>query len=318
MCRQRKNTLVMGTVALLIGAGCAHDWDNRVLPPEEALGWKAAEADRIYDGGGLYEYMNGAAEVYRALDVQGVLTRRYAREGQPEILCDLFDMGSDAGAYGAYHHDAREGRDAGIGRESELVDGALAFWKGPYFAHFMIFERTEESAVAMLNLARALAQSIPEEGEIPKIVQALPMTGLVQGQIHYFHTALSLNLHYFVAGENILHLGAETEAVLARYRAEIPPDAGPEMGRYSLLLIRYPEEAAAASALQSFLGAYLPGADGRGMAQKSDGQWVGAIQRKEFVCVVLDAVSSALARRVMGEAARNLEGYAAWQAATED
>ena len=318
MNHQLKNILVMGTVALLTGAGCAYDWDNRVLPPEETLGWKAVEADRVYDADGLYEYMNGAAEVYRALDVQGVLTRRYAREGQPEILCDLYDMGSDAGAYGAYHHNSRKGRDAGIGRESELVEGALAFWKGPYYAHLMTFERTEESEVAMLNLARAMAQSIAEEGEIPGIVQALPERGLVGEEIHYFHTALSLNAHCFVADENILHLDAETEAVLAHYQAEIPPDAGPEMGGYILLLIRYPEEAAAANALQSFLGAYLPDADSKGMAQNENDQWTGAIQRKGFVCIVFDAFSHALAGRVLGEAMRNLEGFSAWEAAVED
>ena len=59
----------------------------------------------------LFDFIDGGAEVYRSFNVQRVVSRRYGRTGAPDLMADLFDMGSSRDAFGAYHHDIRDGKE---------------------------------------------------------------------------------------------------------------------------------------------------------------------------------------------------------------
>ena len=72
------------------------------LLPAEALGWRGDGADESVDRDGLFSLIDGGAEAYRALNVRRVGARRYVKAGAPDVVVDVFDMGSSADAYGAY------------------------------------------------------------------------------------------------------------------------------------------------------------------------------------------------------------------------
>ena len=72
--------------------------------------------------------------------------------------------GSTADAFGAYRHDLRPGEPAGIGRESEISEGSLAFYKGPYFVSIITLEETEASRDAMVEIGRRIDAAIPQAG----------------------------------------------------------------------------------------------------------------------------------------------------------
>jgi len=131
----------------MAGCGGADPASLCGLLPAEVHGWEATGPGQLYDPDSLYEYIDGGAEVYRALNVRAVCARTYARESAPEFTADLFEMGSPADAFGAYHHDMREGEPAGVGQESELADGSLAFWKGPYFVSILLMEEDEAAGL---------------------------------------------------------------------------------------------------------------------------------------------------------------------------
>ena len=105
-----------------------------------------------------------------------------------------------------------------------------------------------------------------------------------------------MNLSYYLADENILHIDSDTEAVLARYHAE-------EEKPY-LLLVKYPSNRRAKRVLRSFLDAYMPDAVEPGIVQTEDGKWTAADVCARLVAVVLDAPSAAWAHDLL-EAVRN-------------
>jgi len=50
--------------------------------PEKVMTWSKAEEDRVYDGQTIFDYIDGAGEVYRAYNNATCLSRRYvAPEG---------------------------------------------------------------------------------------------------------------------------------------------------------------------------------------------------------------------------------------------
>jgi len=235
---------------------------GRELLPEEIKGWRRAGPDGVFSADSLYELIDGAAEVYRAFNVREVRSRRYVRNGGADIIADLFDMGSPADAFGAYHFDMREGRAAGVGRESEIVGSSLAFWKDRYFVTLTPLDDNPRIREAVLALGRAIAGSISGDGPPPDLFRMLPREGLISSRIHYFHDWAILDLLTDFGEEDIFGLSDRTEGILARYRLGNSPDPDDA----SLLLVRYPSSLEAQKAykgLEASLAGYGVGASVR-------------------------------------------------------
>ncbi len=240
--------MAFSTILVLLGATsmAATATDAKALAglmPAEAGGFKPAGPDETFDRDSLFSLIDGGAEVYRSLNVRLVLSRRYEKPGAPDIMADVFDMGSSADAFGAYHHDMREGPSAGVGQESEVLGGNLHFWKDRFFVSIVALRETADSRRTVLELARAIAAAIPRQGERPDLVDRLPPEGLVASQVHYFHDQLLLDRLTDLGDKNILGLGPKTEGVLARYRI-----GKNESTTCALLLVRYPTGAEAEQA----------------------------------------------------------------------
>jgi len=215
------------------------------LLPAEVNGWRPKGKDQYFDRDSLFSLINGGAEVYRALNVKKVVDRRYRNPEGPDIIVDVFDMGSDSDAYGAFHIDIREEKDVGVGHESEFQGGSLYFWKDRYFVSVVALKQTRESKQAVIAFGKAIAKKIPRKGKKPGLVGHLPQKGIVKSQVHYFHDWEGLNRLHFIAKENLLGLSKDTEGLLARLRP-----AG------ALVLIRYPHKKDAELAYKRFSGTF--------------------------------------------------------------
>jgi hypothetical protein len=296
------------------------------LFPGEIHGWRPGEPDGFYDAATLYDLIDGGAEVYIALNVKAVASRRFVKDGGPDIIADIFDMATPADAFGAYRHDMREGEDIGVGRESEFLGSSLAFWKDRYFVSIVAFDESDAVAAAVPEIGRAIAGRIAADGAPPELVGWLPAAGLVAGTVHYFHDRMLFNRYYRFgeeAGENPLALDRATEGVIARYTAAPSGDAKPAAGaseaspssekrsilapkarqpQAALIVIRYPSVDKARAAQRGFAGVVLPGADGEGFAHtRKDGRdvWAGAARKDAMVIVVLDAPSREMAAQLI-------------------
>ena len=267
--------------------GCANVPVVASMMPTEIHGWTPRGQDAVYDRDTLFDYIDGGAEVYRSFHVRRVLARSYIRPDQPEIVADIFEMESPADAYGVYHHDLRQEATAGVGNDSEYLEGALQFWKGPFFVSVFALEETEASSRAVVDLGRAIASAIPEAGSPPDLLDLLPVKDRLKGRVRYFHDHTCLNSYYFLADDNLLNLHARTEGVLATYRSHLQGDKGPVV----LLVVRYPTVQEAKAAHGRFLAGYLPEADPHGLACVEGGRWVGARSAGNLLAAVLDAAS---------------------------
>lgn len=291
------------TVALM--GGCAGQASEPIARlPREVGGWVRARPVASYDRRTLYDYIDGAAEVYLAYGFERVLSCRYHKAGQPPIVVDIFQMRDSKEAFGVFSFE-RVDEEAGIGQGSEAGPSLIRFWKGRYFVAVSSPSSPPAPLHVLKQVASSVADAIEEVGEPPDLVSVLPPKNLRRDRTVYFHTHSSLKYHYFISEENILQLGLETEAVLALYGSRRKDGTGPTR----LLVIRYPDSARAAQALHSFLAAYLPEADAGRAARTRDGCWCAASRHGRYVAVVfeaptrgvgvylLDSVKKRLARR---------------------
>jgi len=252
--------------------------------------WAAEDPDGIYDRQTIFDYINGAGEVYRAYNMQTCLSRRYIAPGEPPIVMDIFDMGTSRDAFGVFTHD-REGEPADAGQEGLYRPGWLAFWKGRYFVSIYMERETAKAKEAAFELARKVDSLIRERGPRPTVLGLLPSEGLRESSVHYFRHPTLLTSYYYLSDENILHLGPETDALLASYRR------GGLGAR--LLLVLYPGPERARKARIDVLSHYLPEAKGEEAVRLENGKWSTVAQKGRLLAVVLEADSRSLAENLL-------------------
>lgn len=276
------------SVAIL--PGCGNQESDRSLAtvvellPEQIGSWTRGDPAASYDRETIFDYIDGAGEVYRSYAFDQVVVAVYFSAQGPDITVELFDMGNPEDAYGVFSY-AREREEAGIGGGYEQRGRVLCFWQDRYYVCVASEERTDESDRDLLEVARAISEQLPPASDPPNLVAMLPREGLVASSERFFHLHQSLNYHYYLARENILQLSDRTDAVLARYAP----------GSTYLLLVRYGSESDAVGAVTSFRQGYVPDSGESQTVETENGAFLLYGHRDRFVVVVLDAVSEAAA-----------------------
>ena len=291
-------------LACVLG-GCAREEGPVALEslvPANAAGFEASAPGRAYDRATIFDYMDGAGEVYLQYAYRTLFVRELSRKDQPGITAQVFDMGRPEDAFGIFSLE-REDDDAGIGQESEYGGGLLRFWKGRYFVSVFAEIETPEAREAVFAIGRAVAAAIRETGARPAAVEALPPEGLVARRVRFFHGPFGLASRYPAADGKLLGLSQDTDAVLATYRS------GGAASR--LLLVRYPDAQEARNALDAFSRAQETALGRDGTARGADGKWAGARQVGRAFVAVFEAAAREDAEDLLTRTAGRLEG-ASW------
>jgi hypothetical protein len=260
--------------------------------PDSVMSWTTAEEDRLYEDRTIFDYIDGAAEVYRAYNMQRCLSRRYVTPQGPAIILDIFDMGSSQDAYGVFTHD-QDGEKLNLGQGAYFRAGWLSLWKDRFFISIYAERETEASRAAVLALGETVSSLVTREGPKPRILSSLPQEGLQRESIKYFHNHVVLNRHYYLTTENMLNLGKATDGALASYSRET--------GSARLLYIEYPDPGSAKAAHEAFLRHYLPDGGPSGMALLENKQWCGVRLKGKGLAIVLEADNRELAQSLLQE-----------------
>jgi hypothetical protein len=246
------------------------------LFPASVQGWTLTPETAVYTPENLYEYIDGASELYISYGFAKLFTRLYIRMGQPEITVDVFDMGGPGNAFGIFAHSQENpGHDAG--QDSEYLDGLLRFWQGRYYVSLLCSLETPESRAALLVLGRLLAERLAPAARRPSALALLPEAGLTVPSVRYFRHSAWQNTYVFISAENILNIGPDTEALLARY------DQGEQ--RPIVLLVLYPDPAAAERAFANFIRIFRLPANG-GAVQLADKKYLSVLVEGNAVAAV--------------------------------
>jgi len=270
--------------------------DFHALLPGKIMGWSAESKDRFFDEKTIFDYIDGAGEVYRAYNMRWCLSRRYIIPNGPAMVLDIFDMGASEDAFGVFTHD-RDGKVLDVGQDALYRPGWLSFWKDRFFVSIFMEAETPDTEKAVNDLGMAVASHITGKGAKPRIVSQLPPDGLQARSVRYLHHPVVLNYHFYLSDENILDIGPRTGVVLATYRRG-------KDGAW-LLLVWYPDAEKGVLALKSFLKHYLPDADAKGVALLENGKWTAVSLKDKILSVVLEADSRQLAESLLKEVRKN-------------
>jgi hypothetical protein len=262
---------------------------SAVAGPAEVDGWKWDGEKKKYTAGNLFEFINGAAELYLAYNVQDLTVVRYQKQAKPQLEAQVYRLATPEDAFGVFSFE-RQDPDAAIGQGSEFGGGMLRFWKGRYFVTVFSDGEGGDVETAILKLGGEISSTIKETGSPPQLLKHLP-EGAITKEAVFFRSHVLLNQRFFISHENILHLGSDVNAVI------VPVAAGKSPAR--LLLVQYPDKKRAAAAFTRFKNTYMPEADVKGAIRTREGGWTKAELRGVFVIVAFGASQYAEAERLL-------------------
>jgi hypothetical protein len=126
----------------------------------------------FYVTGTLYEYMDGAADVFLLYDFQALLHQEL-KAGAVDLTVDVFDMGTPQEAFGIYAAERSPKYDfVTIGAEGYRNEGILNFLQDRYYVKLAAFG---DGADAMLDqFARSLSARIGGNRTLPALIAQLP------------------------------------------------------------------------------------------------------------------------------------------------
>jgi len=186
------------------GAGLAE-----LLPAVASMnGWQIADGPTGYDSDTLYEYLNGGAPLYLDFGFHRMVHVRYQLGDSylSSVTLDVYDMGSDLGAFGLHRSGRPPGSDVrNWGAEGYRSGTVAAAWKGGISIHAEADEDRPELTEAMEELVEMVANSVVGGTSHPQIIDLLPHNGLVPWSERI--VAKDLMSHAFLPG-----------GVLATYR----------------------------------------------------------------------------------------------------
>ncbi len=210
----------------------------------EIAGWKLASAIKLYDKKTIFDYIDGAAEIYFAYDFVKVATAEYKKENV-SILIDVYEMQSSSSAFGIYSLNRyQDANYVDIGNEGIITGIALDFWKDKYYCKLYCLDLSEAYQKDVIEFGNKIASKIKEFGEEPTIIKKLPKDGLIPKSEKYFTRKLGLDNIHFVADENVFDLDGETRGGVAEYNVN--------GNRYLSFIIEYPSEKKAELAFRSY------------------------------------------------------------------
>jgi len=260
-----------------------------MLLPEQIGDWVRQDSSDTYDRETIFDYINGAGEVYRSYAFKNVVVVRYTGPDGREMTVELFDMGTLDDAYGVFSY-ARESEETGIGGGFERKGSILCFFQHQYYVCVAGDRPGVDVTVDLEEIARGISQQLPVGSERPSLVAMVPPDGLVPVSDRYFHTHQSLNYHYYLARENVLQLSDETDVVLARYRP----------GSTYVVIARYRDDAEANNARTAFTEQHRP----------ESGKYASSQAWDRFLVVVLDAQSESDAGTLLQATIDRVQGIA--------
>jgi hypothetical protein len=258
---------------LLLAAGCGNSesWQDSFPDGDAVPGWAPVGEEQAYDSSSLYDLVDGQADAFFVYGFETAYVRTYENAEGEQLRVELWLLDSPNNAYGLYTT-LRGGEPVAIGNDGDTDPGRrVDFWQDR--ALVRVFSSAPLEPSTLETFAEATSKGLPAGGGQPPLMERLPQEGLVSGSEIFFHQEVSIQDYLWLGGQNLLSLGPETDAVLARYEIE-------DAGAY-LLLVEYAQDGDAAAALDALSEAGLDNVSAAAVSERFLGAIFGQVPNVE-------------------------------------
>ena len=302
---------------------------NAINLPKTVGHWVRPDSPRIIDANNIFEYMNGAGELYLGYRFNHIEVFEYTFESHENILVELYFMETSDDAFGLLSLDWG-GEHVSFGGSNEKSPGPslassaralyggglLRLWSDNLYVRIMAYRETPDSKKAVYTLGRAIVanRKSSSEPELLKFLHADRDSAwrLRKDRLSFFRSYLVLNSIYYISEENILDLDLSVEAIMAPYEHIT---GSSDNKHVQFLLIKYQNHGSASKALSHFHAAYLPEHKEKDMADsaakdpnyfKLEDGWLAYTLLGKYIAIVFECPDQESAKEIIQQNGSNI------------
>jgi hypothetical protein len=153
--------------------------DEKTLVFPEMDGWKQDGKPQVFSPRTLYEYINGAADLYLTYEFQDLNVAEYKGKGKAAVTVEVYRHGDSIQAFGIYSQERlANARFLDIGAQGYQEPNVLNFVTGPYYVKISGYSTGAEDERTMLAFGRKMEGILGGRSALPKILSLFPREGM--------------------------------------------------------------------------------------------------------------------------------------------
>ena len=151
-------------------------------------GWTKKGKPDLYTPDNLFEYIDGAAEVFLSYDFVKLATLTYENNNENSFTVDVYQHSSDKTGFGIYSQEKpQKGYFLNIGTQGYYEKGVLNFFKGSFYVKMSGYDLGDNDEKVLTTAAKELAKALQGSADFPAVVKCFPETGKIANSEAYIN-----------------------------------------------------------------------------------------------------------------------------------
>lgn len=152
--------------------------EGKPITLPEIRGWKLEGKPQVFSPETLYEYINGAADLYLDYEFQELTVTEYQGEKKAGVIIEVYRHRDPTQAFGIYSQERlADARYLDLGAQGYYEPGLMNFLSGPYYVKINGLNLGEEDERILLPLARKVEEFLGGKTPFPSILSSFPTEG---------------------------------------------------------------------------------------------------------------------------------------------
>ena len=147
----------------------------------EITGWKQSGEIQTFIPKTLYEYINGAADLYLTYDFQELKVAEYQNEKKASVTIDVYRHKTPIHAFGIYSQERLPNANfIDIGAQGYIENNVFNFFTGPYYVKIISYQTGAEDREILLAFAKKVSGNLGGKGAPPSLLTTFPAEGKIK------------------------------------------------------------------------------------------------------------------------------------------
>lgn len=147
-------------------------------PFPEIAGWKQSGKILTFSPRKLYDYINGAADLYLTYEFQELKVAEYQNEKKASVTVEVYRHKTPTQAFGIYSQERFSSATfLDIGAQGYLEKEILNFVTGNYYVKMNSIDTGTEDEEVLRTFAKKVVENLGGKGSLPSILSAFPEEG---------------------------------------------------------------------------------------------------------------------------------------------
>jgi hypothetical protein len=179
----KKYQLILG-ICLTVFTFTTNSNPGSIFP--RISGWETTIDKTVYGKLNLWEYINGAADLYLAYDFENLQMAEYMNKNEQAVKVEIYRHSSPENAFGIYTAERMTDYNfVDIGVQGYIEPDALNFFTGEYYVKMMSSGMTSVEPSTLLGMAKEINNALGRDKKWPDVINLFPAEGKIANSENY-------------------------------------------------------------------------------------------------------------------------------------